>query len=395
LKERGQKQYTYKTLIEERKYGIFWYNWLWGAIRPVLIGVCVLLIIGGMAAVGWDTVNRSFFLPVDINDSANMKFTVESGSSLTRVANSLQEQRLIRNRSVFKYYSDFLGFGQKIRAGEYTLNRGMSMQEIAEKLTQGDGKPLTRNITVIPGWTIEDIAAKLAADKVIPSTEAFLSLCRTGQEFGDYYYIADAAALSGAPQRRYLLEGYLAPDTYEVYTSATPAEIIRKLLSQTEGVFTASFHDRADELGLTMDQVITLASMIEKEAKTADFAKVSAVFHNRLQKNMKLESDVTVKYASGIRRMAMTKEDIAFESPFNTYRHKGLPIGPVCNPGAEAILAALYPDTAYVQEQYLFFCSKDPNTGELFFSKTLEEHKKAVEIFSPLWKAFDEKTEAN
>jgi UPF0755 protein len=395
LKDRIHKHYTYKTLIEERKYGIFWYSWAWSVIRPVLIGICALLIVGGTAAIGWDAAYRSFFMPVDSGDLTNITFKVDNGSSLTRVANSLQEQRLIRNRSVFKYFSDFLGYGQKIRAGEYSLNRGMSMQEIAEKLTAGDGKPLTRVITIIPGWTCEDIAAKLAEDKVIASEQEFLTLCKTGAEFGDYYYIADAASLDRAQQRRNLLEGYLAPDTYEIYTSATPGDIIRKLLSQTEGVFTAPFHERAEELGFTMDQVITLASMIEKEAKSADFAKVSAVFHNRLRKNMKLESDVTVKYASGVRRMALTKGDLAFNSPYNTYRQKGLPIGPICNPGPGAILAALYPDETFLEENYLYFCSKDPNTGELFFSKTLEEHNNAVKIFGPLWQAFDEKTGAN
>ena len=165
--------------------------------------------------------------------------------------------------------------------------------------------------------------------------------------------------------------------------------MIRKLLSQTEAVFKTEYHDRADELGMTMDQVITLASMIEKEAKTADFAKVSAVFHNRIRQGMNLGSDVTVKYASGVARMALTQEDLSVQSPYNTYLFQGLPIGPICSPSAAAIRAALYPDEQFIADQYLYFCSKDPDTGELYFSRTLKEHELAVSIYAPLWQAYD------
>ena len=140
---------------------------------------------------------------------------------------------------------------------------------------------------------------------------------------------------------------------------------------------------------MTMDQVLTLASMIEKEAKKADFAKVSAVFHNRLKDGMKLQSDPTIHYVTGERRMSLRSSDLAVESPYNTYRISGLPAGPICNPSPEAINAALYPDESYVAEKYLYFCSTDPSTGTLHFSRTLEEHERAVEIYAPLWQAYD------
>ena len=126
---------------------------------------------------------------------------------------------------------------------------------------------------------------------------------------------------SGHPeQRKYVLEGYLAPNTYEIYRTATEEEIIRKLLSQTEAAFPVELQDRADELGMTMDQVLTLASLIEKEAKESDFAKVSAVFHNRMKADMRLESDVTIHYITGIRKMALTDSDLTVNSPYNTYQ---------------------------------------------------------------------------
>ncbi|MBR4360805.1 MAG: endolytic transglycosylase MltG [Clostridia bacterium] len=389
-KDRKQRDYTPETLREEREYGMFWYSWLWTALRPLGIALCIFLVVAGVVMAVWNKVDRSFFAPMDANDGTPYAFTVESGSSLTRVANNLEAAGLIHNRTVFKYYADFLGYGQKIQAGEYTVQRSMRMQEIMELLTTGDGNPITRNITIIPGWTVTDIASYLKEQGVIQDEQAFLALCRSGRDFSAYYYIADVLASANVSSRLYALEGYLAPDTYEIYTNASMEDIIRKLLSQTEAVFKAQYHDRAEQLGMTMDQVITMASMIEKEAKTADFARVSAVFHNRLQRNMALGSDVTVKYATGIRRMALTNADLQANSPYNTYVYRGLPLGPICSPSAAAIHAALYPDEQFMADGYLYFCSKDPNTGELYFSRTLEEHNQAVSIYAPLWQAYDQ-----
>ena len=386
---RPVKEYTQESLRKEREYGLFWYSWLWHLLRPLMLGLCVAVVVTGvvMATVNW--VDRTFFAPVDEKNTQQVTFVVASGNSLTRVANNLENQGLIRNRTVFKYFADFLGYGQKIQAGEYQVSPSMGMQEIMELLTTGDGNPITRNITVIPGWTIADIADYLEKEKVISSKNEFLEMCRTGQDYAAYYYIADVLATNDIASRLYALEGYLAPDTYEIYTSATAQDIVKKLLSQTEAVFKSGYHDRAQELNMTMDEIITLASMIEKEAKTGDFAKVSAVFHNRLKKNMTLGSDVTVKYVSGVKRMSLTNDDLQINSPYNTYLYKGLPTGPICSPSAAAIQAALYPDEEFIAGQYLYFCSKDPNTGELHFSRTLEEHNMAVSIYAPLWQAYD------
>ncbi|MBQ6950771.1 MAG: endolytic transglycosylase MltG [Clostridia bacterium] len=383
------EEYTAEELHQERKYGLFWYSWLWHILRPVALLLCVLVVVVGIVMAGWNWIHRSFFAPVDAQDQTPVAFTVASGSSLTKVANNLESAGLIHNRTVFKYYADFLGYGQKIQAGDYQVNKAMSMHEIMNLLTTGDGNPITRNITIIPGWTITDMAAYLKNQGVIQTEEEFLSLCRSGQDFSAYYYISDVLKTQNVASRLYVLEGYLAPDTYEIYTDATAQDIIKKLLSQTEAVYQDSYHDRAQELGMTMDQVIALASMIEKEAKTNDFSKVSAIFHNRLKQNMTLGSDVTIKYVSGVKRMSLTNEDLNVDSPYNTYRYKGLPLGPICSPSGAAIEAALYPDEQFIAENFLYFCSKDPNTGELHFSRTLEEHNQAVSIYAPLWQAYD------
>ncbi len=385
-----QKDYTYRSIRDEREYGFYWYSGLWRVLRPILVGASVAVVVIGLFATAWTGVYRNYLGPVKEGDGTEVIFEISGGQSLTRVANNLEAAGLIHNKTVFKYYCDFAGMGQKLQVGTYPLTKGMSMTEIAERLTTGDGNPIVRNITLIPGQTVEDFAASLKEIGALEDTAAFLAMCRTGAAFNDYYYVADVLKSGTASQRKYVLEGYLAPNTYEVYVTATGEEILRRLLSQTEAVFPLAYQERAETLGLSMDQVLTLASLIEKEAKTEDFAKVSAVFHNRLEAGMKLQSDVTIHYITGVRKMALERSDLQTDSPYNTYLHAGLPVGPVCNPSPAAIHAALYPDEQYLAENYLFFCARDPESGTLYFSRTQEEHDQAVAVYSPMWKAYDE-----
>ena len=370
-------------------YGLYWYSGLWQVLRPILIGLTVFVLVAGIGVTVWNRLYGSFVAPVDPQDTAEYTFEISSGQSLNRVATNLEEAGLIRSRTAFKYYCDFAGMGQKIQIGAYNIKKNMSMTEIAELLTTGDGNPLVRNITLIPGETIEEFAAKLVRNGVFESSDAFLAACKDGKAYREYYYIDDVLTNGRPDERRYVLEGYLAPDTYEVYVTATEDEIIRKLLSQTEAVFTTELQERADELGMTMDEVLTLASMIEKEAKADDFPKVSAVFHNRLKEGMKLESDVTIHYITGVRKMALADRELTLNSPYNTYRVSGLPVGPICNPSPAAVRAALYPDETMVNEKYLYFCAKEPESGELYFSRTLDQHNRAVEAYAPLWEKYD------
>ncbi len=385
-----KRNFTYQSMRDEREFGPYWYSGLWNVFRPVLIGFATVIVVIGILSWIWNTVYAAYIAPVNAEDRTEIAFDVSSGQSLTRVASNLEKAGLVRSGTVFKYYCDFAGWGQKIQIGSYQLNASMTMEEIADQLTRGDGNPIVRNVTMIPGWTIEDFAARLVSDGVFESADRFLSLCRTGESFRDYYYVADVLSSGRAKERKYVLEGYLAANTYEIYTTATEEEVIRKLLSQTEHAFPADEQDVAESLGYSMDQILTLASLIEKEAKEADFAKVSAVFHNRLKANMKLQSDVTIHYVTGVRRMSLKDTDLAVSSLYNTYQVTGLPLGPICSPSAAAIEAALYPDATYVAENYLYFCAKDPESGELYFSRTLAEHEQAVAVYEPLWKAYDE-----
>ena len=372
------------------RYGFYWYSGVWYVLRPILVGLTVLVLVIGIGMTVWNKLYGSFLAPVDETDPTEYAFAISSGESLNRVATNLENAGLIRNRSVFKYYCDFAGMSQKIQVGSYSIRKGMTMTEIADLLTTGDGNPRVRNITLIPGETVEEFAAKLVRNGVLEKADTFLAACKDGKAFREYYYIEDVLTSGQPEKRKYVLEGYLSPNTYEVYVTATEEEIIRKLLSQTEAAFPVENQERADELGMTMDQVLTLASLIEKEAKESDFARVSAVFHNRLKQGMKLESDVTIHYITGVRKMALSESDLTVSSPYNTYQVKGLPLGPICNPSPAAIRAALYPDEGMVNEKYLYFCAKEPESGELYFSKALDQHRRAVEIYAPYWQKYDE-----
>lgn len=378
-----------RELIESRRYGFFWYDWIWRVLRPILVFVCSFVIICGLVYTGWQKVDEMFFAPTDSQNQEVVSFSVKSGSSLSAVSKNLEAAGLIHNHTVFKYMADFMGMGQKIQSGDYELTRAMSATEILDQLISGDGKPLTMKITIIPGWTVEDVANYLVEIKVLSSADEFLSLCKSGEAYNGYYFIEEVMKTGTVSQRKYALEGYLSPNTYEIYTSSSADTLIKRLLTQTEAAYLSGYDERAQELGLTMDQVFTLASMIEKEAKTSDFAKVSAVFHNRLKAGMTLGSDVTVKYVSGSQKMSLNDSDLAVDSPYNTYTHKGLPVGPICNPSMDAVVAALYPDEQYVAQKYLYFCSAEPESGKLVFSKTLEEHNKAVSYYRQYWEEYD------
>lgn len=388
-KKRPLRDAEERELIESRRYGFFWYDWIWRVLRPILVFVCSFVIICGLVYTGWQKVDEMFFAPTDSQNQEVVSFSVKSGSSLSAVSKNLEAAGLIHNHTVFKYMADFMGMGQKIQSGDYELTRAMSATEILNQLISGDGKPLTMKITIIPGWTVEDVANYLVEIKVLSSTDEFLSLCKSGEAYNGYYFIEEVMKTGTVSQRKYALEGYLSPNTYEIYTSSSADTLIKRLLTQTEAAYLSGYDERAQELGLTMDEVFTLASLIEKEAKTSDFAKVSAVFHNRLKAGMTLGSDVTVKYASGSQKMSLNDSDLAVDSPYNTYTHKGLPVGPICNPSMDAVVAALYPDEQYVAQKYLYFCSAEPESGKLVFSKTLEEHNKAVSYYRQYWEEYD------
>ena len=401
-------RYDQRTVREEREYGVYWYAWLWRVLRPVTVFFCAVLIVIGLVTMGWNSVYEAFLMPVDPENTQTVRFTIESGDSISEIGENLEKAQLLRNRTVFRYLVQFLGVTDKISYGTFDLSPSMDVNAIIDELSSGS-QNAERTITIIPGWTVEDIADYLYAEGAIQSREEFLNLCRDAAPFAEMSYpiklAQDMGTLSG---RKYQLEGYLAPDTYRVFRNASAQQIVSTLVEQTNTVIDEVYYadtiqyEVDPETGeyrevvryrnddLTLDEIIILASMIEKEAaNTEDYARVSAVFTNRMNAGMRLESDPTATYLLGVDKLALSSEETSAVNNYNTYVIDGLPVGPICNPSAAAMEAALYPDVEYVDEGYLYFCAKEPTSGELAFAKTLEEHEANVAKYRPLWEEYD------
>ena len=279
---------------------------------------------------------------------------------------------------------DFVGKANSLKAGTYILSKNMSIKEIVNILEEGVPARTAVRVLIPEGYTVEAIADVLTEQGVLTEASTFKTLCKTTDAFSKYNFLSE---LTGEEDRMYALEGYLFPDTYEFYLGSAAEEVIDRLLTRYYEIYSGEYVDRAAEIGMTRDQVMILASIIEREARAdEDFAKVSAVFHNRLKAGMKLESCATLSYATGTNRLSFTAQEMAIVSPYNTYLNSGLPIGPICNPGDAAIRAALYPNEEYLEEGYLYFCNANPNeSSKLLFSKTYEEHQANVDKYSKYW----------
>ena len=361
---------------------------LWRIFRPITIVLISVLICAGLLYAGFSYVNEHYFAPVDENDATPITVTVPSGygasAKLLYEACGEGEPGLISNKAVFKVYVDFTGKADKLRAGTYILSRNMDIAQMVDVICAGNPPRETVRFTIPEGTDVEGIAAKLVEAGLLTDTATFLSLCETGESFTDYTFISSIEQ-NEEQARDYVLEGYLFPDTYEVYADASEKAIINKMLLRFNEVYTTAYAERAAELDMTTDDIITLAALIEKEAKTADFSKVAAVFYNRLAADMTLGSDAPLRYIFKTNTLEFTAAQLADTSLYNTHVYKGLPLGPITNPGNDAITAALYPDEEYMEEGYLYFCLVSSETGELAFAKTLEEHEANVEQYRPNW----------
>ncbi|MBQ3159155.1 MAG: endolytic transglycosylase MltG [Clostridia bacterium] len=362
---------------------------IWRILRPVAAVLLSIVVVALIMTGAVRYVLSHFVYPVDPDDNTPIQVVIPSGSSASRIASLLYRARgedepgLIVSTASFKVYVDFTGRANALKAGTYVLSRNMTIPEIVNILCAGNEARRVTRFTIPEGYTAQEIAQALFEAGILEDQEEFLALCKDGTLLSVGYL----DQLINTTDRRYALEGYLFPDTYEVYEDAAAADILKKMLNRFAVVFTEEDAERARALNLTTDQVVALASMIEKEAGAAeDFPRVSAVFHNRLKQGMALESCATLSYALGVKKYTFTEEELSTVSPYNTYRNKGLPVGPICNPGRAAIEAALYPSEEYMSAGFLFFCNMNPKqTNRLIFSRTYEEHRQNVVKYSPFW----------
>ncbi|MCH5278860.1 MAG: endolytic transglycosylase MltG [Christensenellaceae bacterium] len=371
------------------KFETFWK--VWSVLRAFIVpAACVAITVLLLYKVG-NKLYNDYFMPVDPNDATPIVVEIPSGSGASTIAKILYEaggedaEGLIPHKAVFKVYVDFIGKSSRLQAGTYVLSRNMSIPEIVDVICKGNPPRETISVTIPEGLTVEATANKLVELGVYESPDRFIELCITGEAFiKDHPFINDIP-VDESGERKYMLEGFLFPDTYDIYADANEETLIDKMLTRFEQIFGPIYTARANELGLSFYEVTTLASLIEKEAKTFDFARVSAVFSNRTELNMPYASDASLEYVLQTGSLNLTIEQLETPSLYNTHINVGLPLGPVSNPGDAALSAALYPDEQYIADGYLYFCLMDPETGALVFAKTLDEHNRNVAKYSPLW----------
>lgn len=303
--------------------------------------------------------------PVDPSDFTLITFAVEKGSSTKRIAADLQEAELIHSSSAFVRKTKRQGYDGRYQAGTFQLSRSMTMSEIMDALTSA--KKETVRFTIPEGYTVQQTAA-LLAEKGLADEQVFLS-CLT-EEY-DYDFLPDVKRTAER------LEGFLFPDTYEIYVGASARDIIEKMLTRFDDIFLPEYYTRAAELDKSILEIITIASLIEKETRAPNERKlVSSVLYNRLAINMHLRFDSTIQYLLGEPTERVLYKDLEIDSPYNTYKYAGLPPGPIASPGKDCIEAALYPE----KTDFLYFVVKSYGSIEHHFAVTESEffrYKKA------------------
>ena len=308
--------------------------------------------------VGW-----FFFVPPSGIPPTKVVY-IKKGMNLRQIAEFLQEQGIIRNRHLFIWTTTVLGKKAHIRAGEYAFESRMQPLEVLNTLVRGQVK---RHLVTIPeGYTLSQIA-QLLEDHTIVEKNEFL------QRASSPLLITSLGLSSPVIGPGVTLEGYLFPETYHLYKEMDPEEVIKAMVHQYKKVIGPDLANKASQLGMSEGEIVTLASIIEKETPLPEEKPlISAVFHNRLIQKMPLQSDPTVIYGIKNFNGNLTKEDLQRPTPYNTYLRTGLPPSPICNPGKDSLLAALNPAPV----PYLYFVSK--NDGSHYFSSEIEDHNRAV-----------------
>ena len=281
---------------------------------------------------------QGIYLPKDLALTENKLFSIERGQSLFKIAENLEEEDLIKNEFLFDFYIITKGMSRKLQAGDYLFNPSMSITEITKKIISGEVAKI--EVTIPEGFTVKQIEERL--NLKLPETD---------------------------------LEGFLFPDTYQFSYGASAEEVVRKMLDNFDKKLTSDLREEIAAQGKTIFEIVTMASLLEKEVKTKEEKEiVSGIFWKRIEEGRPLDSCATIAYILGggnwtfeemRKEIARGKE---IDSPYNTYKYLGLPLGPICNPGLESIIAAVYPKNS---EYWYYFSTPE---GETIFSRTLEEH---------------------
>ncbi|KKQ55698.1 MAG: Aminodeoxychorismate lyase [Parcubacteria group bacterium GW2011_GWA2_38_13] len=295
------------------------------------------------------------------NALESMKFVVQKGEGSEEISIKLEEAGLIQSNFLFDIYAWQSGYDNKLQAGEYEMPKNLSIKEVIRILSSIKAREQNK-ITIIEGWKIQDMARYFEENAIAQKDDFIKSVSVKSSWWNDFTILDDKPKDQD-------LEGYLFPDTYLIYKDALIDDIINKMLLNLEKKFTDEMREDAKKTGYSIHEILTLASIIEKEVSSdEDRAMVSDIFNKRLKLGIGLQSDATVNYVTGKGELQPSYDDVAVDNPYNTYKYRGLPPGPICSPSLSSIRAAIYPKS----NDYLFFLTTPD--GKIILSKTYEEH---------------------
>lgn len=306
---------------------------------------------------------------VDVNDNTEIALEIPSGSTTTTIAQLLYDNGLIKNVNVFKYYAKKEGYDSKLKAGSFTLKKSMSVEELLDALVNKAHSNNTINLTIIEGLILED-TAKAISEQLSLDYNKIIGLMKDANYFRDKHeFLKDNPNIKD-------LQGYLLPETYNLYIGMSEEEVIDFLLTQFDNYYEDSIKPYLNNLDLSFEEIIILSSIVEKEAVVAEERPIIAgVFINRLNIGMKLQSCATVNYARGEWKDRLDGNDIQIDSPYNTYLYEGLPPTPINSPGVASIDAVIHSEDV----DYMYFVAK--GDGSHHFSVTYDEHMAAVQKY--------------
>ncbi|WP_146620890.1 endolytic transglycosylase MltG [Enterococcus florum] len=343
-----------------------------------ILTIAILIVAGVLAISGYNYVSAGL-KPLDKNDEKLVQVEIPSGSSNRQIGEILEDQDVIRNGLVFNFYTKFKNL-TNFQAGYYQFSANMTLDSISKELQQGGSDvPLddASKITVPEGYDVEQIAS-LIAKKTDFSKKDFLDLMKDEEFFnqlkGQYPdLLTDAGNAEGV---RYRLEGYLYPATYNILKSRDLKDLVTQMVDATSQTL-SPYYTQIKEKGLTVQEVMTLASLVEKEGVTTeDRKKIAQVFFNRIDAKMPLQSDISILYALGEHKEFVYNKDTEVDSPYNLYTNTGYGPGPFDNPSQEAIQAVLEP----TPNDYYYFVA-DIKTGKVYYAETYDEHLELVDRY--------------
>jgi len=299
------------------------------------------------------------YIPLNPGSHENIVYTVQKGWGDDEIAKNLQELKIIRSAYFFKFYAILSLKHSSLQAGEYNLSPKMSAYKIASKMAHGD--VIRDRVVVLEGWDIKDIAKYLQSKGICDQNE-FISLTQKdySSEFG---FLSDKPKNLG-------LEGYLFPDTYEIAKGENCGDILIAMLDNFSQKLTPALRAEIKKQKKSIFDIVTMASMIEKEVRGIDDKKVvSGILWKRISIGMPLQLDATINYITDKSVPSVSIKDTKIDSPYNTYKYYGLPKGPISSPGIDSIMAAIYPK----KTNYWYYLSN----GKTYFSETFEQHNAA------------------